>query len=392
MRKLILILLTILGASCNRINNEGFNSLHHFDLSDQSKYLVDTNIIDKYKYIRLESNNESLIGEITKIRTYNDKIIILDKRFAKAVFIFDTTGKFIDKINKQGKGPGEFVSIFDFDIDETGALYIFDLSKNEISCFNIEDLSFVKSIALKTSISSFVCSDKSFVLYRGNRPGKKEMDYNILTTDAKLQVNNKFFKFRKDLDDDVAFSVRDFLIKSESILYSPLIDNKVYSVGHGKLIPKYEFQFGKYELNDYAPFLNEFKMYHSIDFVLQNKDFAYAIQRYYENEDFFICVYKIGRKVYRFIYSKQTGKYIIKKIKPYEQTKDGFIIWGNYVPFGIKDNYIIGIIDQNEFSIINRLYNDKPDFMEDYPKNYRLKQSYNEMMNPILLLYSIKKF
>ncbi len=128
-------------------------------------------------------------------------------------------------------------------------MYIYDLSKNKISCFNIENLSFVKSVALKTSISSFVCGDKSFVLYRGNRPGKKEMDYNILTTNAKLQVNNKFFKFRENLDDDVAFSIRDFLVKSESIFYSPLIDNKVYSVEHSKLIPKYEFQVGKYELN-----------------------------------------------------------------------------------------------------------------------------------------------
>ena len=66
--------------------------------------------------IQLETAGlESLVGEIRDIKYCDDTLIILsDQTF----MLFDMQGRFIRKINRKGRGRGEYISLSSFEIDE----------------------------------------------------------------------------------------------------------------------------------------------------------------------------------------------------------------------------------------------------------------------------------
>lgn len=76
--------------------------------------------IQLVKALKLETTEESLIGNIDKIVVLDDRVYILDRFVAKALFVFDTTGTFLFKMGKVGKGPGEFLSPNDFSVGKDG--------------------------------------------------------------------------------------------------------------------------------------------------------------------------------------------------------------------------------------------------------------------------------
>lgn len=75
-----------------------------------------SNLISDFRYIPLETNDNSLIGEIASLIFTDDKIFIHD-RVTKAILIFDTNGKFLNKIKALGRGPGEFNELVSFTIN-----------------------------------------------------------------------------------------------------------------------------------------------------------------------------------------------------------------------------------------------------------------------------------
>jgi len=68
---------------------------------------------DTVFYIPLETTKESFIQFIEQV-WMNDTVILLDS--GGKVLMFRQDGKFIRQIGKQGRGPGEYLSIFHFDV------------------------------------------------------------------------------------------------------------------------------------------------------------------------------------------------------------------------------------------------------------------------------------
>jgi len=65
----------------------------------------------KVKTIILETNKNSLIGSVNSIQVYGDKIFILDRDKSNGIFVFNKTGKFIQRIGNAGQGPGEILLV-----------------------------------------------------------------------------------------------------------------------------------------------------------------------------------------------------------------------------------------------------------------------------------------
>lgn len=87
------------------------------------KTIVFSEIFNDYEFVKLETTDSSLIG-------YIDKLVVTDKHLfvssRKSIFIFDINGKFNTRINKYGKGSGEYLSLTDFIVDKDGNINILD--------------------------------------------------------------------------------------------------------------------------------------------------------------------------------------------------------------------------------------------------------------------------
>lgn len=74
-------------------------------------------IFDDVDIINLETTENSLIKNITKIRVLNDTIFLLDHSHNGRLLMFDTQGKFIKKVGEQGGVPNEYIDLADFLVD-----------------------------------------------------------------------------------------------------------------------------------------------------------------------------------------------------------------------------------------------------------------------------------
>ncbi|MFV0591163.1 MAG: 6-bladed beta-propeller [Draconibacterium sp.] len=83
----------------------------------KGRNIMFSEIFKQVKLVPLETTRECLIGNIDQLLIENDTIYVMDQRIAKSLFVFDKTGKFIRKIGRQGKGPGEYISPRSFAID-----------------------------------------------------------------------------------------------------------------------------------------------------------------------------------------------------------------------------------------------------------------------------------
>lgn len=103
----------ILMYSCNERLPSDYKTINLDSFFKNHKIMNLSEITSKVEYIKLETSPECLIGRIKKLIAFNDKYYILDGQ-TESILIFDSNGKYISKIHKTGKGPGEYVQIADF--------------------------------------------------------------------------------------------------------------------------------------------------------------------------------------------------------------------------------------------------------------------------------------
>ena len=87
---------------------------------EQGSLVPLSEITEKLDVVELETNNSSLINDITMVDTLNNHYLIAD--YENGILVFDKAGKFIRKIGKIGRGPGEVAHFMSFRIDRADNL------------------------------------------------------------------------------------------------------------------------------------------------------------------------------------------------------------------------------------------------------------------------------
>jgi hypothetical protein len=115
---------------CN--NKTDVSNKYTFTISADSAFAITQYPqIDSIAFIPLETDSICLISNTTKILYNNDCYFIFDKK-QKKVLIFDQKGNFVNKIDNAGRGPGEYIEITSFDVDNNGNIYTYDNMSKKI--------------------------------------------------------------------------------------------------------------------------------------------------------------------------------------------------------------------------------------------------------------------
>jgi len=67
--------------------------------------------VKKVDYIKLETTNDNLIGEVSQLLFMDTLLVVVDARIAKSICVFDLEGRFKYKIGSLGGGPDEYANI-----------------------------------------------------------------------------------------------------------------------------------------------------------------------------------------------------------------------------------------------------------------------------------------
>lgn len=147
-------------------------------------------ILDSISFIKLETDKDCAISNIRRIIVHDDHFYIHDFMNHR-ILVFNSKGKFISKIEKRGAGPGEYLDLRDFAIDDE---FIYILTYNRILkyAFNgnyIEDIR-IPELPEFFSPLQFMKYDNTFYFWRGAFGAQKinRKKFSLIKTDLKMNV------------------------------------------------------------------------------------------------------------------------------------------------------------------------------------------------------------
>ena len=225
-------------------------------------------------------------------------------RSNSVIFIFNSEGKFINKLDKQGKGPKEYIELRDFDITEEGNIEI--LSYNKILTYNSQlDLIekrktlFEDNKKLIPSVQ-FTSNGDYDLFFRGSfglRNPKEKGNYGVYCVNKDLKVLGRYFPTSFMYPSSHA----TFYKSSGKINLSSTFGNDtIYSVDKFKIYPKYFVDFGKKKITREDMEKNHQMMYAKV----AENNLIGGIMMIFENSDYLCFLFSIGHKFKQLVYNK----------------------------------------------------------------------------------------
>jgi hypothetical protein len=188
-----------------------------------SEYIRDT----VYILVKRDYSKENF-SFIDKIQYKDNKFFIIDKS-NKVLSVFDKKGDFIQNIGTFGNGPSELRAISDFDVDESGAIYILDGFRDKDRLFiydskfelqKVEELPFEADVVKATTKGYLLFGLSSWNM--GDFEGSK-----ILRTDMDLGNAKPILKFDEELIESIWMDYQ-FGFAGSDVYYNKPIDNNVH--------------------------------------------------------------------------------------------------------------------------------------------------------------------
>ena len=163
--KILAFILIIIFCSCGRESSyktANSDSVISIDLLKEAKSTITklSEIAANVEYIPLQTTKNSLLGEFAvKILSVNNKIYIKNSGLGGDIMCFEIGGKFLFKLQNQGRGPEEYTFITDFDVSsDNKTLTVLSSVDRKILFYGISETgtSFEKTFSLKEPFPSTI--------------------------------------------------------------------------------------------------------------------------------------------------------------------------------------------------------------------------------------------
>lgn len=142
------------------------NKVASIDIGGKDKYIHIDSLVESCRFIPLETNEKSLVGDVTNIQFDGDRIFVYDSDNSRLIE-FNDKGKFICRIGSEGRGPGEYIEMGNYALDkENKQVFIYDNAGRKLECYDYNGRH-MKSLPVFYSFSAFAFNDDNiFALTR----------------------------------------------------------------------------------------------------------------------------------------------------------------------------------------------------------------------------------
>lgn len=283
-------------------------------------------IFEAMEVIPLETNKQCMLSSVRKILFLDSCIYIQNQN--TNLFVFSTTGKFVREISHKGKGPGEFNSIRDFDIDKAGNIYILDFLKIQKYSSQgkfIDKYSFrhsPKNTIQCNPLQFALCGEDNFYIWGGSFGIKNNNNKNLFLM-YKMNKNGEITERYFPLKQMVQHNQNQFSKFYDYYNVVPLYgDNTIYKVSDKGVSRKYYIDFGKRTMTTAVPenflALSDFKA--EID-----QKYANSIENIIETKYWLYFTFSYKGYMKNVYYSKMLNKAFVSK--PYPRVPNRIMPW-----------------------------------------------------------------
>ena len=241
----MIVLAGLLATNCQQQPKTDIETINFTFESTENPLDIRTIADTVYDPIVLETTDDCLIGEASKIAFAHDTIIIADK-VTNSVFFFDGNGKYISKINRVGRGPEEYVELTDMYVCDNRVLII-DYNQWKVCCYNFAGKCLYHFDSKEGE--QIACSGDRILCCTSWGGGEDWDDCLVAEFDQSGKMVRTYFK--QSENDSIRHHFDDVFIKTDKGLdYNLSTKNIVYTLNGDGFEPHYKVDFGKYEMPD----------------------------------------------------------------------------------------------------------------------------------------------
>lgn len=300
------MILPLLLSCSNLSQNEESKEIRELEIiPGESSILNLSELGESITYIQLETNEHCLIGSSYSINLFEDKVFVFDAMSSR-ILCFSDNGDFLFKIDRKGKGPGEYVHLSDFVIDKNNELIlIYDRMQMVVFEFNLSG-EFIKSNKVGVQLAELgVIDSESYYFYNYDGPDPSFVLQQIRKSDGHkvseqiIQNKNTDFLRHSSFNQDNA---------ALTLCYA--FNDTIYNIGtNGEVKPFFVVNFPKKNdlLNKLSKIPYGDREGHSQ--VLKNGDWA-QIGYHRTSSDYLYFYYLNRSNLHQVLFSFQTGKHL----------------------------------------------------------------------------------
>ena len=348
--------------------------------ADNAKIISTAELLDMVRqvdYIKLDSSEP--IGVIDKMIVTKDKIYILDCYTAQQIFVFDKTGNLLFRIKNKGRGPKEYLSVADMQVDTIrNEILVNDALARSYLYFSTDDGTFLRR---EKGIANCYLAriDSLYINLTGVGQDFNDNENWAIIISDKDSVLFKGFEPTPLQNDD--FIINSFTYdRNGNLLYTPVYSDTVYRFSSVCVVePEYVICQEKsvWRRHDEKISYQEVKK-----LILENNYTRYG-GKFYDMENY--AYFEIGREEDEYVvpiscfWNKQTDMV-------YAWSSKG---WSEYPDIGEIIRQPIAVYGDTFFSTCS------PQIPEEYrenlsPKIKSLLECSKESDNPIVVAYTLK--
>lgn len=356
----LLLFSIIIFSSCSEQKDEE-QSNGIFVTFKSDKEIKASSFIDDFKIVQLATNDDNLIFEISKIQYMNEKIYILDIS-GNRIFIFNNDGTLYKKLDKRGVGPGEYIQLMDFYIDED-ILHVLDYTQQAILSYD-SNLEFINKTNYKSFGSKFISHNNSYLIY--NEPSGQDPDYQFTLLSDKEERMKEFLP-RNSINHQIIWAgATVFTLNGEKKYLTPRYNDTIYSITDDNIEPEFIINFSE----------RKFPVDENINsYDISDIDFPYLIKRnFYVSNKYLVFDYIWKTERYFCIHDRESNTNNTGVVDNDLITDFRFSPrWGN-------DNYLI---EELGSGMLLEHFATSPQFSEF--------TNVSEDDNPFIIIYELKK-
>ncbi len=290
MKRSVLLFLCFIMLSCSKTGEPVGNlDIINVDINEMSS--IDEFVCGGSKYICLDSSENCLIEKVDKVMISQDTLFVMD-RSRRTVFVFSANdGRFINKISKTGRGPGEYVDLSDCDIWR-GLIYILSYPDQKLNVYSPKG-ELIKGIELPNQYSKLKVVDEGKVwLYAENSNSDL---YNFAQLDmASGAIDVKFDPFAENCG--YHKDVSPFCGQCEDCLYvGKYFDSRIYALSDHEYKPIYDLSLNlqnkvphadleKYTLMELSETYRYKEVLHNVTYVTRHDNSLFIAARCFFSE------------------------------------------------------------------------------------------------------------
>ena len=326
--------------------------------------------------VSLETNEDLLMAAANRVKFFDDQYFVLDGKMQK-LFVFDSQGNFKYQIGTEGDGPGEYRGIVDFDIDEDSKkLYMYCPNQMAIQVYATSG-EHLERIKLDFYSSRFnMLGNGKFAFYINYNPSDVSGYNNVLITDMKGKVLNKYFPYPKSIQSAVGFSGL-FVGKESSGFYAHAFSDTLHllNIETGEIDQSIKFDFDGQEW----PHGFNFNRLGSIDISWLNTALFY-------DENFLFQGVKHERRNRNLIYNRKNGHAFNEK----DVSEDLLFKMINAPKTVLSDGSYVASLSSQAFGALKKLYPEEwKQFDVNYPELVGPLMELENEQNPVLILFKL---